>query len=75
MAEKLKGKSLYIIIAVAVVIVLIIGFAVVKKVQSNSWRKATSAEAIVINDKDSNEVKAEKLQKKIELLNADIEKI
>lgn len=76
MAEKLKGKPLYIIIAVvAAIVVLIISFAIVKKVQNNSWKKATSAEAIVISDKDSNEVKAEKLQKKIELINADIEKI
>lgn len=76
MAEKLKGKTLYIvIIAVAVILVLIIGGIIIKKVSANSWKKATSAEAIVINEKDSTEVKTEKLQKKIELINQEIEEI
>ena len=77
MAEKLKGKTLYIvIIAVAVILVLIIGGIVIKNVISkNSWRKATSADSIVVNEKDSTEVKTEKIQKKIELINQDIEKI
>ena len=76
MAEKLKGKTLYIvIIAVAVILVLIIGGIIIKKVSANSWKKATSADSIVINEKDSTEVKTEKIQKKIELINQDIEKI
>lgn len=77
MAEKLKDKSFKIIIAVAVAIVaLIIIFAVFKVVKSNNaWKNATKAEDVVIKDKDSNEVKAEKIQKKIELINKDIEEI
>ncbi len=77
MAEKLKGKTLYIIIiAVAAVLVLIIGGIIINKVVGkNSWKKATSADSIVVNEKDSTEVKTEKIQKKIELINQDIEKI
>lgn len=77
MAEKLKGKTLYIvIIAVAVVLVLIIGGIIIKNVASkNNWKNATSADAIVINEKDSTEVKTEKLQKKIELINEEIDNI
>lgn len=77
MAEKLNSKSLKIIlIAVAVIVILIIGFAVIKMVKNNnSWKEAKNADDIVIKDNDSNEVKAEKLQKKIELINADIEEI
>ena len=64
MAEKLKGKTLYIvIIAVAVILVFIIGGIIIKKVSANSWKKATSADSIVINEKDSTEVKTEKIQK------------
>ncbi|MBR3002071.1 MAG: hypothetical protein IKF38_00645, partial [Clostridia bacterium] len=62
--------------AVAVIVILIIGFAVIKMVKNNnSWKEAKNADDIVIKDNDSNEVKAEKLQKKIELINADIEEI
>ena len=77
MAEKLNNKSLKILlIAVAVIVILIIGFAVIKMVKNNnSWKEAKNADDIVIKDNDSNEVKAEKLQKKIELINADIEEI
>lgn len=77
MAEKMDKKSLTIVIIaiVAIIVVLIVGFSVFKIAKSNSWKDAKSAEDIVISDKDSNEVKIEKLQKKIELLNGDIEKI
>lgn len=76
MAEKLKNKTFIIIIVAAIVVVLILGIAIFKVVSSkNSWKKATNADDISISEKDSNEVKAEKLQKKIELINEEIEKM
>ena len=76
MADKLKNKSFIIIAVAAAVVVLILGIAIFKVVQSkNAWKDAKRAEDIVISEKDSKEVKAEKIQKKIELLNEDIEKI
>ena len=77
MAEKTNGKSLnYIIIVVGIIAVLLVGFIIFKVVKNNnSWREAKNEESIVIKDKDSKEVKIEKLQKKIELINEDIEDI
>lgn len=77
MASKIEGKSLKIIIIAAVaIVVLILVFAIFRVVKSNnSWKDATDYKSITISDKDSDEVKIEKLQKKIELINEEIEKM
>ena len=69
MAEKMNIKSFKIILIVAAIIVfLIIGFAVSKN-KKNGWQKSNEVDDIVINEKDSKEVKIQKIEKKIELLN------
>lgn len=77
MASKSEGKSLKIIIIAAiavVVLILVIAMAIVIK-NKNSWKDATDYKDITISEKDSDQVKSEKLQKKLELLNQEIEKM
>lgn len=76
MEEKRRGK--FIIIIVIVILIIAIGLGVFfyfNNKKNNEWREAKSVEEIVINDKDSKKVKIEKIQKKIELLNAQIDQI
>lgn len=78
MAEKTNGKSLNIgIIIIAIIVVVAVGFGIFKLANNNNsnWKEAKSQQDIVINDSDSKEIKVEKLQKKIELINQDIEKV
>lgn len=76
MEEKRRGKPIIIIIIVILIIAIGLGvFFYYNNKKNNEWREAKSVEEIVINEKDSNAVKIEKIQKKIELLNAQIDQI
>lgn len=74
MAKKKKSINIGIII-VAIIVVLALGFGIYKIIQRNNIQSAKSANDIVLNDKDSDDLKKEKISKKIELLNQEIEKI
>ena len=73
MAEKNKKKSInLIVIIIAIVVIALIVFGIVKVVQNNNWKNATEVDQIEIKESDSDQIKVEKMQKKIELLNKDI---
>ncbi|MBR3163112.1 MAG: hypothetical protein IKF17_03315 [Clostridia bacterium] len=75
MTDKLKSKLIIILVAIVFIVALIIGAFIINKSKINSnWQEAKSADEIVISNKDSDQVKIEKIQKKIELLNSEIEK-
>lgn len=74
MAEKTKSINIGIIV-IAIIVVLAIGFGIYKVVEKSSIKNAKSSSDIVINDRDSDQLKKEKINKKIELINKEIEKI
>ena len=74
MAEKKKSLNIGVII-IAVIIVLAVGFGVYKILQGNNVIGAKKSADIVISESDSKETKIQKLQKKLELVNKEIEKV
>lgn len=74
MAEKNKKANIGIII-IAVIIVIAVGFGIYKMLQGNNIAGAKKSADIVISESDSKEVKIQKLQKKLELVNKEIEKV
>ena len=84
MAEKTKAKAKsnkgIVIVIIAIIVIVAIGFGIYKLVggatkEDNSWQEATNVEDIVINESDSEEVKVEKLQSKIDLLTTEITEV
>ena len=84
MAEKTKGKvsvkergksDSIIAIIVGIVVIVAVIFGIYKLVNNDGWKDATTVEEVVIKESDSDDVKVEKLQKKIQLLTTDIDKI
>ena len=74
--SKQKKKPVKLIaIIVAIIVVIIAGVLIYRQFGENSWKKATKAEEIIIQEKDSKDVKKQKIQAKIELINKDIGKI
>ncbi|MBR3163114.1 MAG: hypothetical protein IKF17_03325 [Clostridia bacterium] len=68
-----KQKIIKIIGIAVVIVVIILDFATVNKLRGkNSWQNAKSADKVEIKEKDSNEVKADKVQKKIDILTEEI---
>ncbi|MBR3163116.1 MAG: hypothetical protein IKF17_03335 [Clostridia bacterium] len=63
-----------VIIVVAIIVVLSVAFIVYGKTRNNKeWQNATAASEIVINESDSKDIKIKKIEKKIELLNSEIQ--
>lgn len=71
MNKKAKIKSISIIVVI-LIIVIVTGFAIYKVLQNNNWKNASEVEDIIIKDSDSDDVKIQKIQTKIELINKDI---
>ena len=69
--EKKKSINLVVVI-IAIIVIILIVLGIVKIVQNNDWKNATESDQIEIKESDSDQVKVEKMQKKIELLNQDI---
>ena len=74
MAEKIKPINISIAV-IAIVITLALGFSIYRLIKKNDISSAKSSKDIVISDKDSDELKIKKINKKIELIDEEIEKI
>lgn len=73
MIKKIKRKvNLKLIIIILIILIALIVFSTYKLIETNSWKNATKVEDIIIKESDSDDVKVEKLQAKIELLNEEI---
>lgn len=71
-----QAKSINLVaVLIAIAVVIALGFGIGRVIQGNSWKNASKAEDIQIKDSDSQEVKVEKIQAKIDLLRKDIEKL
>lgn len=70
-----KNKSIIVIIVIAIIAVLLIGYGVSKLIANHNIETAKSSKDIVVKDSDSKELKIKKIEKKIELINQEIDAV
>lgn len=69
---KNKQRVSIVLIIVIITVVVLAGVGIYKLVTRDDWHNAKTVDEIVINADDSDEVKLEKLQAKVDLINKDI---
>lgn len=74
MEKKKKGKTVNkkMVLILAIVVLLVVIFGITKFIASNNWKNAKKVEDIEIKESDSKEIKIEKIQAKIRILNEQI---